>query len=100
MRMGGIAYSWPGTQRSYVNIYVYKVRAMTQVQVRIPKKLLEEIDTWVEEGRFKSRSDAIKTIVGFYEEREKTRTFLKMLNDRSEEAEKKTEDLVPLDDVA
>ncbi|MFA5868748.1 MAG: ribbon-helix-helix domain-containing protein [Candidatus Bathyarchaeia archaeon] len=72
---------------------------MTQVQVRIPEKLLEEIDAWVAEGRFKSRSDAIKTIVSFYEEREKTRAFLKMLNDRSEEAEKKPEELVPLDDV-
>lgn len=72
---------------------------MTQVQVRIPEKLLEEIDAWVAEGRFKSRSDAIKTIVSFYEEREKTRAFLQMLNDRSEEAEKKPEELVPLDDV-
>ena len=73
---------------------------MTQVRVRIPEKLLEEIDAWVAEGRFKSRSDAIKTIVSFYEEREKTRAFLQMLNDRREEAEKKPEELVPLDDVA
>jgi Arc/MetJ-type ribon-helix-helix transcriptional regulator len=73
---------------------------MTQVQVRIPEKLLDEIDAWVAEGRFKSRSDAIKTIVSFYEEREKTRAFLQMLNDRREDVEKKPEELVPLDDVA
>ena len=73
---------------------------MTQVQVRIPEKLLDEIDAWIAEGRFKSRSDAIKTIVSFYEEREKTRAFLQMLNDRREDVEKKPEELVPLDDVA
>ncbi|RJS77487.1 ribbon-helix-helix protein, CopG family [Candidatus Bathyarchaeota archaeon] len=35
---------------------------MVQVQVRMPEKLVKEIDRWVAEGRFKSRSDAIKTI--------------------------------------
>jgi len=42
---------------------------MKQVQVRMPEKLVKEIDKWVAEGRFKSRSDAIKTIVVLYEER-------------------------------
>ncbi|MCW4035985.1 MAG: ribbon-helix-helix domain-containing protein [Candidatus Bathyarchaeota archaeon] len=71
---------------------------MTQVQLRLPKKTIEEIDRWVKEGRFKSRSDAIKTIISLYEEREKTREFLTMLRTRSEEAEKHPETLIPLEE--
>jgi len=71
---------------------------MAQVQLRLPQKTLEEIDRWVAEGRFKSRSDAIKTIISLYEEREKTREFLKMLRERSEEAEKHPETLIPLEE--
>ncbi|MGQ9641622.1 MAG: ribbon-helix-helix domain-containing protein [Candidatus Bathycorpusculaceae bacterium] len=71
---------------------------MTQVQLRLPEKMLEEIDKWVAEGRFKSQSDAIKTILAFYEEREKTREFFKMLTKRSEEAKKCPEALIPLED--
>lgn len=48
-------------------------------------------------GRFKSRSDAIKTIIAFYEEREKTRKFLKMLVRRSDEVKKHPELLVLLE---
>jgi len=33
--------------------------------------MIEDIDKWIEEGRFKSRSDAIKTIISLFEEREK-----------------------------
>ena len=72
---------------------------MTQVQVRMPEKLIEEVDKWVAEGRFKSRSDAIKTIVALYEEKEKTREFYKMLNERSREAEERPETLIPLEDT-
>jgi Arc/MetJ-type ribon-helix-helix transcriptional regulator len=71
---------------------------MSQVQLRLSQKTLEEIDRWVTEGRFKSRSDAIKTIVSFYEEREKTREFFKMLVKRSEEAGKHPEALIPLEE--
>jgi Arc/MetJ-type ribon-helix-helix transcriptional regulator len=71
---------------------------LTQVQLRLPEKMLEEIDKWVAEGRFKSRSDAIKTILAFYEEREKTREFFKMLIKRSEEAKKHPESLIPLEE--
>jgi len=71
---------------------------MTQVQVRMPEKLLEEIDKWVSEGRFKSRSDAVKTIIALYEERERTREFYKMLVERSKEAKEKPEILVPLEE--
>jgi Arc/MetJ-type ribon-helix-helix transcriptional regulator len=60
---------------------------------------LEEIDRWVAEGRFKSRSDAIKSIISLYEEREKTREFYKLLLRRSEEARKHPERLVPLEEV-
>ena len=71
---------------------------MTQVQLRLPQKMIEEIDKWVEEGRFKSRSDAIKTIISLYEERERTREFLVMLKARSEEAEERPEILIPLEE--
>ena len=71
---------------------------MTQVQLRLPEKMLEEIDRWVAEGRFKSRSDAIKAIISFYEEREKTREFFRMLVKRSEEAKKHPEALIPLEE--
>ena len=72
---------------------------MKQVQVRMPEKLVKEIDKWVAEGRFKSRSDAIKTIVALYEERERTREFYKMLVERSKEAREKPEILVPLEEI-
>lgn len=71
---------------------------MAQVQLRLPEKMLDEIDKWVAEGRFKSRSDAIKTIISFYEEREKTRKFLEVLMKRSEEARKHPESLVSLEE--
>lgn len=72
---------------------------MTQVQLRLSEKTLEEIDRWVAEGRFKNRSDAIKSIISLYEEREKTREFYQMLVKRSEEARKHPEKLVPLEEV-
>lgn len=71
---------------------------MTQVQLRLPEKMIQEIDRWVEQGRFKSRSDAIKTIISLFEEREKTREFLSMLNTRSKEAEEHPETLIPLEE--
>jgi Arc/MetJ-type ribon-helix-helix transcriptional regulator len=69
---------------------------MAQVQLRLPEKVLEEIDRWVAEGRFKSRSDAIKSIISFYGER--TREFFSMLVRRSEEARKHPEVLVSLEE--
>jgi len=71
---------------------------MTQVQLRLPEELLEEIDGWVKSGRFRSRSDAIKSMIEIYNEREKTREFIKMLDDRSREAEASPEKLVPLEE--
>jgi len=60
--------------------------------------MVQEIDKWVAEGHFKSRSDAIKTIISIYQEREKTREFYKMLVKRSEEAKKHPETLIPLEE--
>jgi Arc/MetJ-type ribon-helix-helix transcriptional regulator len=75
------------------------MNVMAQVQLRLPAEMIAEIDSWVEEGKFKSRSDAIKTIISLYEEREKTRKFYELLNKRSEEAKKNSEKLVPLEDA-
>lgn len=67
------------------------------MQVRIPENLLERMDEWIEEGKFKSRSDAIRMILSQYEEREKTREFYKLLTERSREAKEHPEDLIPLE---
>jgi len=72
---------------------------MAQVQLRLPQKTLEEIDKWVAQGRFKNRSDAIKSIITYYQEREKTISFFNMLMKRSEEAKKHPETLVRIEDI-
>jgi len=72
---------------------------MVQVQLRIPEESISEIDKWVSEGRFKSRSDAIRTIVALYQEKEKAREFYKMLVERSNEAKENPEILIPLEDL-
>lgn len=72
---------------------------MAQVQLRLPEKTLEQIDQWVAEGKFKSRSDAIRTIISLYEEREKIRCFYEKLQKRSQEAKEHPEELVPLEDA-
>lgn len=64
------------TFKFFVNNTVYS-DFMTQVQLRLPQKTLKEIDRWVAEGRFKSRSDAIRTIISLYQEREKLVNSLK-----------------------
>ena len=73
--------------------------ATVQVQVRLPKELAKQIDRWIEEGKFINRSDAIKAIVSFYNERDKTRKFYEMLERRSREAREKPERLVPLEKI-
>jgi Arc/MetJ-type ribon-helix-helix transcriptional regulator len=73
--------------------------ATTQVQVRIPEELVQRIDQWISEGRFSSRSEAVKTIVTLYTEREQTRRFYEILSKESEEARKHPESLIPLKDV-
>jgi Arc/MetJ-type ribon-helix-helix transcriptional regulator len=69
------------------------------VQLRLSQKIIEEIDRWVSEGRFKNRSHAVKSIITFYEECEKTCRFFNMLIKRSEEAKQHPESLVPLEEL-
>ncbi|MCL4333347.1 MAG: ribbon-helix-helix domain-containing protein [Candidatus Thermoplasmatota archaeon] len=69
----------------------------TQVQVRLPKDAVDRIDEWIDQGKFTSRSDAIKTILAVYEERELTRKFYNLLEERSKEAREKPSILIPLD---
>jgi len=66
----------------------------------MPEKSVQEIDKWVSEGRFASRSDAIKTIVAMHQERERTREFYKLLLERSREAKEKPEILLSLEEVS
>jgi len=70
---------------------------MVQVQVRLTENLLDAIDSWIKEGKFKSRSDAIRIVLSKYEEREKTREFYKMLHKRSKESKEHPEQLIPLE---
>ena len=72
---------------------------MISVQVRMPESIVANIDKWIREGVFKSRSDAVKTILAFYEEREKTRRFYETLMKSSKEAKEKPDMLIPLDDL-
>ena len=62
------------------------------------QKTIEELDKWIADGRFKNRSDAIRSILSFYQEREKTREFYKMLNQRSKESKEQPETL-PLEEL-
>ncbi len=71
---------------------------MSQVQLRLPEDLLREIDKWIEEGKYKSRSDAIRIILAIHQEREKTREFYKMLNERSQESKTMSDILIPFTD--
>lgn len=82
----------------WVNNSVYSDK-MVQVQLRIPEDSISEIDKWVSEGKFKSRSDAIRTILALYQEKEKTREFYKMLVEQSNEAKENPEILTLLEDL-
>jgi Arc/MetJ-type ribon-helix-helix transcriptional regulator len=73
--------------------------ATTQVQVRLPKVLVKVIDSWVAEGRFTSRSEAIKSIIALYNERERIRRFYGMLSSRITEAKENPDELIPLEKV-
>jgi Arc/MetJ-type ribon-helix-helix transcriptional regulator len=65
----------------------------------MPDQTVREIDEWIEEGKFRSRSDAVKTIIALYEERVKTMEFFRMLMKRSKEAEESPDILIPIDDM-
>jgi len=77
------------------NVYMKQI----PVQLRVPETLVREIDRWVREGRFRSRSDAIRTILALYQERERTREFYRMLVERSEEARRNPRILIPLEEL-
>lgn len=64
---------------------------MVQVQVRMPQGIVKDIDKWIMEGRFSSRSEAIKMIVTLFQEREETKAFYNMLMERSRESKEKPE---------
>ncbi|MFW6176151.1 MAG: ribbon-helix-helix domain-containing protein [Thermoplasmatota archaeon] len=49
---------------------------MAQVQVRVTENMIETLDEWMKEGKFKSRSDAIRPVLKQYEEREKNSELL------------------------
>jgi Arc/MetJ-type ribon-helix-helix transcriptional regulator len=70
-----------------------------QVQLRLPKEMVTEIDEWVRSGRFKSRSDAIRFIIQFYQERERTLQFYQTLVQRSAEARENPEKLISLEEI-
>lgn len=72
---------------------------LSQVQLRLSQKTIEELDKWIADGRFKNRSDAIRSILSFYQEREKTREFYKMLNQRSKESKEQPETLILLEEL-
>ncbi len=62
--------------------------------------MVKEIDKWVKEGRFASRSEAVKTIVALYNERERARTFYQILSNRSKEVKNSPADLLALEEVS
>jgi Arc/MetJ-type ribon-helix-helix transcriptional regulator len=78
-----------------VNNIVY----MVQVQLRLPEEDIELLDRWVKEGKYKSRSEALRAILTFYKEREKTMDFYRMLVARDRETLEDSSLLVPLDEV-
>jgi len=84
-------------RRVYRTVYV---ATMTQVQVKIPEGLVEKIDEWIREVRFSSRSEAIRTILALYEEKERTREFYAMIHSRAEEVRRSPELLVHLEEAS
>jgi Arc/MetJ-type ribon-helix-helix transcriptional regulator len=55
------------------------------IQIRFPQKIVEMVDEDIKGGYFSSRSDAIRTIVEFYELQNKRKEFFEMLKKREEE---------------
>ncbi len=88
-------------QRFYggVNNAVYAMTTV-QVQVRVPEKVVQEIDKWIAEGRFVNRSEAIKTVLVLYQEMDRTRKFYQTLIERSEQAKRKPDSLIPLEEIS
>lgn len=70
---------------------------MVQVQLRLSEETVKEIDEQVRKSKFKSRSEAIRTMIALHQEREKTREFYAMLTDRSREVKETPEILIPFE---
>jgi len=68
-----------------------------QVQIKLSEDMVHEIDQCVQEGRFRSRSDAVRVIVKLYRERERMVGLGGMLLERSEEAKARPEILSELE---
>jgi len=81
-----------------MNRIAYGEMSMTRIQARLPERVVKKIDKWIVEKGFRGRSGAVRAIMGFYEERQETRKFFKMLISRSEEAKKHPEMLIPLEE--
>ena len=81
------------------NVYSGIMSDQVQVQLRVPKKMVKEIDSLIKKGHYKGRSDAIRAMISAYQEREKTRAFLSMLNEASKEAEKHPKRMIKLRDL-
>jgi len=63
---------------------------MAPSKVRSTDEMIEILDRWIEEG------SAVRSVLQRYYEREKTREFYKMLNERSKEIDEELEGLIPL----
>ncbi len=74
------------------------VSFMAQVQLRLPDEMVKMIDNWVLEGKYRSRSDAIKTMIAIHMEREQTRNFYKMLKERSDKVRANPEILLQFEE--
>jgi Arc/MetJ-type ribon-helix-helix transcriptional regulator len=53
----------------------------------------------IKKGKFTSRSEAIKSMINSYSEREKTREFYKLLVERSKDAKEHPEKLIPFSEL-
>lgn len=84
--------------KTFVNENVYMEKGVS-VQLRLPRQTVQEIDSDVRKGRFKSRSDAIRYILQWFEEREKTLRLIRNLEKASAEAKKHPEKWARLEDL-
>ena len=71
-----------------------------QVQVRVPERVVQEIDRWISEGRFANRSEAIKTVLVLYQEMDRTRKFYQTLLRHSMDAKKNPNSLISLEEIS
>jgi len=78
---------------------VFTVVKMVQVQLRVPQGTVDFIDELIKKKKFSTRSEAIKSMITFYEEREKTREFYEELKRRAEELDNHPEKAVKFDDI-